>query len=146
MYSLTFLQNLFYSLLHDSEHMTCLEISSSSLVAHLRSYPPFIGFLIPLLGFFFIRPVPPPEEELNRQVYSEISSSSYEQRNSLSSHTPLLNYNPHPVCVTYRLSDVKGFPRNDKSYLLHLPRVVTKNHCHGLDVLIKQESPINPIG
>ena len=117
---------------------------SSSLAAHLRSYSPFIGFLIPLLGFFFIRPVPPPEEELNRQVFLETSSSSYEQRNSLSSHTPLLNYNPHPVCVTYCLSDVKGFPRNDKLYLLHLPR--TKNHRHGLDVLIKQESPINPIG
>ena len=54
-----------------------------------------------ILGFFIVRSVPPPEEKLNRQVYSETSSSAYEQRtsNSLSSHTPLLNHNPHPFCV-----------------------------------------------
>jgi hypothetical protein len=44
-----------------------------------------------ILGFFFVRPVPLPEEELNREVYSETNSSAYEQRNS--SYTPLLN--PH---------------------------------------------------
>ena len=50
-----------------------------------------------ILGFFFIRPVPPPEEELNREVYSETCSSDYEKRNNLSSHTPFFNHNPHPV-------------------------------------------------
>jgi hypothetical protein len=43
-----------------------------------------------ILGFFFVRPVPLPEEELNREVYSETSSPTYEQRDS--SHTPLLNH------------------------------------------------------
>ena len=46
-----------------------------------------------ILGFFFVRPVPLPEEELNREVYSETSSSAYEQRDI--SYTPLLNYDPH---------------------------------------------------
>ena len=46
-----------------------------------------------ILGFFFVRPVPLPEEELNREVYSETSSSAYERRNS--SHTPLLNHELH---------------------------------------------------
>ena len=41
-----------------------------------------------ILGFFFVRPVPLLEEELNREVNSETSSSIYEQRNS--SYTPLL--------------------------------------------------------
>ena len=45
-----------------------------------------------ILGFFFVRPVPLPEEEFNREVYSETRSSSYEQPNS--SHTPLLNHDP----------------------------------------------------
>jgi hypothetical protein len=43
-----------------------------------------------ILGFFFVRPVPLPEEELNREVYSETSSPTYEQRDN--SHTPLLNH------------------------------------------------------
>jgi hypothetical protein len=45
-----------------------------------------------ILGFFFVRPVPlPEEEELNRDVYSETNSSGYEQLNN--SYTPLLD--PH---------------------------------------------------
>jgi hypothetical protein len=36
-----------------------------------------------IIGFFFVRPVPLPEEELNRE----------DQRNS--SYTPLLDYDPH---------------------------------------------------
>jgi hypothetical protein len=43
-----------------------------------------------ILGFFFVRPVPLPEEELNREVYSETSYSAYEQRSG--SNTPLLNH------------------------------------------------------
>ena len=46
-----------------------------------------------ILGFFFVRPVPLPEEEPNREVYSETTSSADEQRNS--SHTPLLNHDLH---------------------------------------------------
>ena len=46
-----------------------------------------------VLGFFFVRPIPLPEEELNREGYSERRSSVYEQRNS--SHTPLLIHDPH---------------------------------------------------
>ena len=44
-----------------------------------------------ILGFFFVRPIPLPEEELVREVRSETSSesSAYEQRNS---YTPLLNH------------------------------------------------------
>ena len=42
-----------------------------------------------ILGFFFVRPVPLPEEELNREVYPETTSSAYEQSNG--SHAPLLN-------------------------------------------------------
>jgi hypothetical protein len=42
-----------------------------------------------ILGFFFVRPVPLPEEELNRDVYSETNSSGYEQLNS--SYIPLLD-------------------------------------------------------
>ena len=48
-----------------------------------------------ILGFFFVRPVALPEEESSREVHSSTSSSAYEQRNSLSSHTPLLNHDPH---------------------------------------------------
>ena len=44
-----------------------------------------------ILGFFFVRPVPLPLPE-DREVYSETSSSAYEQRNSTSSRTPLLNH------------------------------------------------------
>ena len=55
-----------------------------------------LGSSFPMIvGFFFVRPVPPSEEELNREVYSETRSSVYEQRSSESSHTPLLNYDPH---------------------------------------------------
>ena len=43
-----------------------------------------------ILGFFFVRPVPLPEEELNHEVNSVTSSSAYDQ-----SYTPLLNYDPH---------------------------------------------------
>ena len=45
-----------------------------------------------ILGFFFVRPIPLPEKNLNREVegYLETSSSTYEQRNN--SHTPLLNH------------------------------------------------------
>ena len=43
-----------------------------------------------ILGFFFVRPVPLPEEELNHEVNSVTSSSTYDQ-----SYTPLLNYDPH---------------------------------------------------
>ena len=41
-----------------------------------------------ILGFFFVHPIPLPEEELDREVHSETSSesSAYEQRNS---YTPL---------------------------------------------------------
>lgn len=46
-----------------------------------------------ILGFFFVRPVPLPEEELDREVYSETRSPAYEQRND--SHTPLLNHDLH---------------------------------------------------
>ena len=46
-----------------------------------------------ILGFFFVRPVPLPEDELNREVHSETSSSANEQRNS--SRTPLLNHDLH---------------------------------------------------
>ena len=46
-----------------------------------------------ILGFFFVRPIPLPEEELNREGYSEIRSPVYEQRNS--SHTPLLIHGPN---------------------------------------------------
>ena len=48
-----------------------------------------------ILGFFFVRPVPLPEEELNRQVYSETSSSAHEQRNSTAGYTPLLIHDPN---------------------------------------------------
>ena len=44
-----------------------------------------------ILGFFFVRPVPLPEEELNRHICSETNPSGYEQLNS--SYTPLLD--PH---------------------------------------------------
>ena len=44
-----------------------------------------------ILGFFFVRPIPLPEEELNRDVCSETNSSGYEQLNS--SYIPLLD--PH---------------------------------------------------
>ena len=43
-----------------------------------------------ILGFFFVRPIPLPEKELNLEVYSETRSSAYEQ--SHSSHIPLLNH------------------------------------------------------
>ena len=46
-----------------------------------------------ILGFFFVRPIPLPEEELNCDAYSETSSSAHEQRNS--TYTPLLNHDPH---------------------------------------------------
>ena len=51
-----------------------------------------------ILGFFFVRPIPLPDETLNRDNYAETSSSTYATRNS--SHTPLLNQdnvedNPH---------------------------------------------------
>ena len=46
-----------------------------------------------IIGFFFVRPIPLPEEELNREVYSVTSSSAYDQGNS--SYTPLLDYDPH---------------------------------------------------
>jgi hypothetical protein len=48
-----------------------------------------------ILGFFFVRPVTVslPEDELNREVHSETSSSAYDQRNS--SRTPLLNHDLH---------------------------------------------------
>ena len=36
-------------------------------------------------------PVPLPEEELDREFYSETSSSAYEKRNNTGSRTPLLN-------------------------------------------------------
>jgi hypothetical protein len=44
-----------------------------------------------ILGFFFVRPIPLPEENPNHEGYSEASSSfsRYEQRNN--SRTPLLN-------------------------------------------------------
>ena len=48
-----------------------------------------------ILGFFFVRPVPLPEEELNRQVYSETSSSTHEQRNSTAGYAPLLIHDPN---------------------------------------------------
>ena len=54
-----------------------------------------LGSSIPMiLGFFFIRSVPLPLPE-ERKVYSETSSSDYEQRNSISSHTPLLHHDHH---------------------------------------------------
>ena len=55
-----------------------------------------LGSSLPMIvGFFFVRPVPPSEEELKPKVYSETRSSAYEQRSSESSHTPLLNHDPH---------------------------------------------------
>ena len=45
-----------------------------------------------ILGFFFVCPVPLPEEELNREVNLKTSSSAYEQRNG---YAPLLNDDPH---------------------------------------------------
>jgi hypothetical protein len=54
-----------------------------------------LGSSIPMiLGFFFVRPVPLPEEKLNREVYLETNSSAFdsEQRNSTDSGTPLLNH------------------------------------------------------
>ena len=59
-------------------------VSPLLLVLSLGSSFPMI------LGFFFVRPIPLPEEELNREVYSETSPSACEQRNS-SSYTPLLD-------------------------------------------------------
>ena len=41
-----------------------------------------------IIGFFFVRPIPLPEETLNGEDYS--SSSTYAQHNS--SRTPLLNH------------------------------------------------------
>jgi hypothetical protein len=43
-----------------------------------------------ILGYFFVRPIPLPEENPNHEGYSEASSSSYDQHNN--SHTPLLNH------------------------------------------------------
>ena len=49
-----------------------------------------MGSSIPMiLGFFFVHPIPLPEEELNYEV---TRSSACEQRNS--SHTPLLIHDP----------------------------------------------------
>ena len=62
-------------------------VSSLLLVLSFGSSFPMI------LGFFFVRPIPLPEEELNREVYSETRSSVYEERNS--SHTPLLIHDSH---------------------------------------------------
>ena len=62
----------------------------SSLVAHLlislsSSFPM-------ILGFFFVRPVPLLEEELNCEVYySGTCSSTYERRNNPNSHTTRAN-------------------------------------------------------
>ena len=61
--------------------------SASSLLLLLS-----LGSSFPMiLGFFFVRPVPLPEEEPNCDVYSETisSASAYDLHNS--SHTPLLN-------------------------------------------------------
>ena len=63
--------------------------SASSLLLLLSLGSSF--FMV--LGFFFVRPVPLPEEELNREDYSVTSSSAYDQRNG--SYTPLLDYDPH---------------------------------------------------
>ena len=64
----------------------------SSSVMHLCSYSSscWVPYFPPMiLGFFFICPVP--LEEPNCEVYSETSSSVYEQCNSTGSGTPLLN-------------------------------------------------------
>ena len=96
------------------------------------------------LGFFFVRPVPPPEEELNCEVYSETCSSSYEQPNSLSSYTSLLNRNSHSVCVTYRLAPTSKDSLATTNHVCFI--FLAQKICHGLDVvLVKQQSPINPI-
>ena len=56
-----------------------------------------LGTSIPMIiGFFFVRPVPLPEEP-NREVYFETSSSAYEQRDSTDNRTPLLNHNLHNI-------------------------------------------------
>ena len=46
-----------------------------------------------VLGFFFVCPIPLPEEELNPKGFLETISLVYEQHNS--SHTPLLIHDPH---------------------------------------------------
>ena len=74
---------------------------SSLPVAHLHFTT---SFPMPM-----IFPVPPPEKGLNRQVYSETSSSTYEQRNSVRSHTHLLNYNPHPDCILAPTNHIRFF-------------------------------------
>lgn len=120
MFSLTFLQNSFYSLLYDSEHpwpvwlwITAFLFSTISHIFFTRNKS---SLLLLVSGFFLVRLVTPPEEEIYREVYSETYSSA----------SPSINHNTHSVCVIYRLAptskDSLAFPRNDKSYSLHLPR------------------------
>ena len=49
--------------------------------------PRLMGFFISHDNRFLVRPVPPLEEELNREVYSETCSSAHEQRNNINNHT-----------------------------------------------------------
>ena len=48
-----------------------------------------------ILGFFFVRQVPLPEEDPNHDDYSDTSVSAYEQHNSISSRTPFLDHEHH---------------------------------------------------
>ena len=90
--------------IHDRSGNIWLWTISLSLLDYLHIF--FIGNASPLLllltlgtsfpmilGFFFVCPVLLPEEEPNRELYSETSCSAYEQRNSTGSRTPLLNDN-----------------------------------------------------
>ena len=97
------------------------------------------SFKFPMIfGFFFVHPVPPLEEELNYEVYSETCSSAYEQRNSLRSHTPLLNHNSHPVCVIYRLAPKsKGSLATTNN--IRFIFLAQKNHRQGLDIVLAKQ-------
>ena len=110
MYSLTFLQ-FFYLIITTWQRAstTGLVISGYGLSAFLFStisHIFFPGSASPLLlvlslgssfpmllGSFFVRPVPLPEEELIREVHSEASSSACEQR--INDYTPLLTHDSH---------------------------------------------------
>ena len=75
--------------------------STISHIFFVGSLSPFLlmlslGASFPMiLGFFFVRQVTLPEEEANRDDYSETSVSAYEQRNSISSRTPFLDHEHH---------------------------------------------------
>ena len=81
-----------------------------------------------ILGFFFVRPVPLPEENPNREAYSEASPSIYEQRNN--SRTPLLNHD--------NIEDISG--QDDDDAQIGADVDLSSSLCSQNDEIVRRSS------